>query len=330
MNLLQVAIFQVFADKRQNFHGISPQMSEILCKFAVAFFNETGVRDISAPPGKPMAALSISHLGLRKEAPYGLGVALSGGGARGFAHAGALMALEHAGLIPDIIAGVSAGSVAATMYASGMRPLEILKAFQGETFGSLTAITATKGGLFKLDRFMGFLRKTIKQRNIEELNIPTLVCATDFDHGVPVTFTKGRLDERVAASCCIPLVFQPIKINGTRYVDGGLLHNLPAWALRSKCRYMIGINVSPIVESDTHDSFLATALRTYKLVAHSNAEADMKLCDLCIETKEIAGMNVFDLDNMEATVKAGYDATIEVLKNASFHSLGPGDRAPRF
>lgn len=277
-----------------------------------------------------MSPLSISHLGLRKEAPYGLGVALSGGGARGFAHAGALMALEHAGLIPDIIAGVSAGSVAATMYASGMRPLEILKAFEGETFSTLTAITATKGGLFKLDRFMGFLRKTIKQRHIEELEIPTMVCATDFDHGVPVAFTEGKLDERVAASCCIPLVFQPIKIDGTRYVDGGLLHNLPAWALRPRCRYMIGINVSPMAESDTHDSFLATALRTYKLVAHSNAEADIKLCDICVETKEIAARKVFDLDNMEATVKAGYDATVEALKKASYPPLGPGDRRPRF
>lgn len=61
--------------------------------------------------------------------PYRLGVALSGGGARGFAHAGALMAIEEAGLRPDAIAGVSAGSVVAVLYAGGVEPLKMADMF---------------------------------------------------------------------------------------------------------------------------------------------------------------------------------------------------------
>lgn len=277
-----------------------------------------------------MPSISISRLGLRSQAPYGLGLALSGGGSRGFAHVGALMAFEHAGIEPDIIAGVSAGSVVAVMYASGMRPLQITEAFKGERFWSLAEIAASRGGLFKLDRFRNFLRKTVRQKFIEELPIPTVVCATDFDHGQPVAFSQGAVDERVAASCCIPIVFRPVVIEGTRYVDGGLLHNLPAWAIRHKCRHLIGINVSPMVDSERRDSFIATALRTYKLVARSNARQDIDACDLCVETREIAARHVFDLDNIEETVKAGYDATVSALKQAGFPPLGPGDRPPKF
>ena len=65
-------------------------------------------------------------LGLKKKPPFRIGLALSGGGARGFAHAGALKALLEVGLKPDIVAGVSAGSVAAVLYTSGMAPEDIV------------------------------------------------------------------------------------------------------------------------------------------------------------------------------------------------------------
>ncbi len=272
---------------------------------------------------------NISNLASRFLTPYRLGVALSGGGSRGFAHIGALMALEHAGLRPDIIAGVSAGSVVATMYASGIRPMNILDAFKGATFMSLTKIAAGQGGLFKLDKFMGFIRNNVSQQNIEELPLHTVICATDFDHGRPVAFETGRIDRRVAASCCIPIVFRPVKIDGTRYVDGGVLHNLPAWAIRQRCHYLIGINCSPLVEASDNESFAATAMRSYKLVATANVRGDIDMCDLCIETREIAGRRVFDLDNIEDTVKAGYDAAIAALRKAGFPPLGPGDTPPR-
>ena len=67
--------------------------------------------------------------------PYKVGLVLSGGGARGFAHAGALLALEEVGIKPDIIAGVSAGSVVTAMYASGIAPEEIVTAFSNISFG---------------------------------------------------------------------------------------------------------------------------------------------------------------------------------------------------
>ncbi|MDE7396754.1 MAG: patatin-like phospholipase family protein, partial [Muribaculum sp.] len=87
------------------------------------------------------------------ERPYRLGVALSGGGARGFAHAGALKAIEEAGLKPDVIAGVSAGSVVAVLYAAGVSPDNILRLFSERGFSDFATIKPGAGGLFRADKF---------------------------------------------------------------------------------------------------------------------------------------------------------------------------------
>ncbi len=154
---------------------------------------------------------------------YKLGVALSGGGARGFAHVGALKALEEAGLKPDIIAGVSAGSVAGVMYAAGVPLDEMLSMFTASKFTDFCKLSISKGeGVFSLAKFKKFIEKTTGVDRLENLKIPTYIGVTDLDNGVPAEFHDGPLGERVMASCSIPIVFQPVKINGTHYVDGGV------------------------------------------------------------------------------------------------------------
>ena len=159
-----------------------------------------------------------------------VGLALSGGGARGFAHVGVLMAMEELGIVPDVIAGVSAGSIVAVLYASGMKAADIAKAFGEMSMGDLTEIAIPKNGFFKLTGLKDFLKKRIPVARIEELPMRAIVCATDFDNCRPVAFEEGPIGDCVAASCSIPIVFQPVKINGTTYVDGGVMRNLPAWA----------------------------------------------------------------------------------------------------
>ena len=108
---------------------------------------------------------------------YKLGVALSGGGARGFAHVGALMAIEEAGLKPDIIAGVSAGSVVAVLYASGMPLPEIATLFDNKGFSDFVNMSMGNGGLMSIDKFKKFILQSISRygsfKNLEDLNIPT-------------------------------------------------------------------------------------------------------------------------------------------------------------
>lgn len=249
-----------------------------------------------------------------------IGVALSGGGARGFAHIGVLKALEEFGIHPDIIAGVSAGSVAAVMYAAGLKSDAVLEKFSQVRFADLCELSIPKDGFFKLDGFKAFLAKHLPVENLEELPIPTVVCATDLDAGTYKVFTEGRIVDRVAASCCIPIIFRPVRVDGINYVDGGVLHNLPARAIRERCDFLIGVNCSPLKPEPrkTKSTIIDVATRSYMLMSKNNAEPDMNMCDLVIQTKDIADYKVFNLKEINLVYMSGYGSAIETLSAAGF------------
>ncbi|MFG6391268.1 MAG: patatin-like phospholipase family protein [Candidatus Amulumruptor sp.] len=248
--------------------------------------------------------------------PYATGVALSGGGARGFAHVGVLQALHEARIHPDIVAGVSAGAVAAVFYASGIPFDKMLKAFDSLKFNDFAELSVPKDGFFKLDRFRKFLRDTIPYKRIEDLPVKTVICATDIDSGESVAFEEGPLPECVAASCSIPIVFKPAVINGVKYVDGGLTHNLPAWAIRSRCRTLYGINVSPMVRQKSKGTLIDIATKSFKLMAKNNAIHDMQICDHVIELSDIAHYNIFNLNEIKSIYKAGYETTKRAINKS--------------
>ncbi len=257
---------------------------------------------------------------MSEQKKYKLGVALSGGGARGFAHVGALMAIEEAGLKPDIIAGVSAGSVVAVLYASGMPPEQMTKIFENRGFSDFASMSMGNGGIMAIDKFKKFIMQSIGKygqfKNLEDLNIPTYIGATDIDNGCAVEFHTGAIGDRMAATCSIPIVFKPVKIDGVNYVDGGVLRNHPAWIIRDKCERLIGINVSPMRLPGKKLSILDVAMRTYNLMAKSNQAGDMAMCDLSVQTPELSSHKVFDLKNLKAVVTSGYIHTRRALKDA--------------
>lgn len=246
---------------------------------------------------------------------YRLGIALSGGGARGFAHAGALKAIEEAGLKPDIIAGVSAGAIAAVLYASGIPADEIMPRFSKKISDYCKLSIREGDGFFSLTKMTKFLVTNTGVENLEDLKIPTYIGATDFDHGVPAVFSSGPLGERVCASCSIPIVFRPVRIDGINYVDGGVLRNLPAWTIRDKCDKLIGINCSPLTNYRYKKSLFDVAMRTYNLMAKSNQEPDMAMCDLVIKTPELAKYQVFNLKDIQKVYLSGYAAAHRAIKD---------------
>lgn len=246
-----------------------------------------------------------------------VGVALSGGGARGFAHAGALAAIEEAGLKPSVLAGVSAGSVVAVLYSAGVAPADITNVFSQHSFRDFVKIRPKNNGLFNLSPFGHFIQSQIGQyRRLEDLPIPTYIGATDFDNGCSVVFHQGSIAPRVMASCCIPIVFQPVTIDGVQYVDGGVLRNHPAWIIRDKCDFLIGINVSPLSRKEKEDTLISIAMRSYHLMAKANQSRDMALCDVSVQTSEIATYKPFDLSDIEKVYLSGYLNTRRALKNA--------------
>lgn len=256
----------------------------------------------------------LQRFGLRSDKTIGL--ALSGGGAKGFSHIGVLMAFDRCGIKPQILSGVSAGSIASVLYAAGLTPSDMIKCFSDASrLNDFTEWAIPKEGLMKLDRFGKLLADWLPVSYLEDLNIPTVICATDLDHGKSVGWSKGEIVPRVLASCSIPIVFNPRKINGVNYVDGGVLRNLPAWAIRGYCKTLYGCNCSPMRHTFKGKTLPEIAFRSYHLMLKANIPQDIRLCDKVIQVNDLSQVSTFDLSSLRRGVMAGYDAAMRVLEN---------------
>ncbi|MDD4430780.1 MAG: patatin-like phospholipase family protein [Bacteroidales bacterium] len=245
---------------------------------------------------------------------YAVGLALSGGGAKGFAHAGAIKALEEYGIYPDIISGTSAGAIVGSLYADACNPHEIIELFNNTSFYKFASFARSKSGLFKIDNFRKAMEQKLKAKTFEELKIPLYVNATDMFHGKNVFFNSGSLLDKVIASCSIPIIFEPVLIDGIHYSDGGLLCNFPVEVLRKQCKYLIGVNVSPVdIDHEEQLNLLDIIQRTYFFIRKSNVINSREQCDLLIEPPSIDKYGMFDAEKNEEIFQLGYQAAIAVL-----------------
>lgn len=246
---------------------------------------------------------------------YHLGYALSGGGAKGFAHLGVLKVLESNNLKPDIIAGTSAGALAGVFYADGFAPDEIKELFEKKEFREFVTLSIPKRGFFKSTGLIKFLKKNLRSKSFEELQIPLRVVASDWEKASTVVFDKGeKLVEAVVASCSVPVVFNPQYIDERPFVDGGLLKNFPVSVIREECKFVLGINVSLIVPILEKSSIISTTERTFNIMSNSNTLEDRELCDILIEVSGLHKYSMFTLQNTDAIMEKGYTSAAKVLK----------------
>ena len=161
-----------------------------------------------------------------------------------------------------------------------------------------------------------FLAKNLPVENIEQLKLPTIIAATDIEQQHEMPFTQGNIAERIVASCSIPLVFKPVKIDGSYCVDGGVLHNLPSFYLRPMCKKVIGVNVSPSKLGPIKMNVRSLAYRTYKLMTLRNVIADKALCDLLVDIISIQQISTFDISAANRIAQKGYFETMKILKNS--------------
>ncbi len=181
-----------------------------------------------------------------------IALVLSGGGARGCAHIGAIKVLEQQGFRITSIAGTSMGALVGGIYATGQ-----LDAFENWLVSldireilKLTDITISKKGLVKGEKVIKKIKEIVPDRNIEDLRIPFCAVATDIISGKEVVFTKGDLYEAIRASISIPTVFQPPMIGDSYMVDGGIVNPVPVNRVhRSGNDMLVVINVCSTIPS---------------------------------------------------------------------------------
>lgn len=183
-----------------------------------------------------------------------IGLALSGGWANGFTHAGVLMALENAGIKVDAIAGCSMGSIIGMLYASGKVPSEIEHFVLSHKMFDMLDFSFSKGGIAKATKLKKALEGFAGVTRFEQLKIPLYINATDLSRGKEAVFCTGEIFDAIRASIAIPGLFAPHVTDGL-YVDGGVLNNIPFSILpRNIKKYIIidAMDYKPLEKSKKH------------------------------------------------------------------------------
>jgi len=168
---------------------------------------------------------------------HSVGLALSGGGARGLAHIGVLKVLEREAIPRDLLAGTSMGGLVATMSAAGMSALDLEREARRmacvRRMVPLIDPTIRQRGILSGQRVAAYLRQHLGDRTFDDLDIPLALTAVDILSQREVILTRGRLVDAVRATTAIPGLFAPVQHGNRLLVDGGVLNGLPTDVART-------------------------------------------------------------------------------------------------
>jgi NTE family protein len=183
-----------------------------------------------SPPRRKIRGWIKRKRNIRKK----IGLALGSGSARGWAHIGAIRALNDAGIQVDYVAGTSIGALVGAVYASGnIDDLEeVVLKLDWKQIAYFLDVVFPKSGLIDGNKVADFIRTHVEEINIEELPLPFSAISTNLATGSEVVIQKGDIIEAVRASISVPGIFTPVRKNGTILVDGGLVNPVPVSVVR--------------------------------------------------------------------------------------------------
>ncbi|MEO8821450.1 MAG: patatin-like phospholipase family protein [Ginsengibacter sp.] len=246
-----------------------------------------------------------------------IGLVLSGGGARGFAHLGFLKVLDELNLKPAAISGVSSGAIFGALYSYGKTPDEILELAKRHSYFGISNFLWRKEGLFSMETIRKILTDTIPENSFECLKIPLYVNATDFLHNKTIFFSSGELINPLIASASFPVLFEAVSIENSKLVDGGVLDNFPVEPLVDLCDKIIGSHVNrlePISDINTKFSKALMIERCFHLAIANSVYSKVNRCNIFIEP-HLNTFGLFRMRNIEQIFEIGYLAALKERDN---------------
>jgi NTE family protein len=217
-----------------------------------------------------------------------VGLALSGGGARGFAHVGVLKILVENGIPIDLIAGTSAGSIVGGAYAAGMSIDEIAAMAAKVGWTNMTRPSLSPLGALTNAPMAAFLTRELPVKTFEELRLPFAAVAFELGSSQEVVFKdQGDLVLAICASCAVPGVFAPVRgPSGALLVDGGVTTPLPVNVVREMGADIV-IAVDVLSSGNVYSSSPKTAagmmIRSAMTVVRQLAKDQHEFADIVIE-----------------------------------------------
>ncbi len=250
----------------------------------------------------------VAATATKRKYKYKIGLALSGGGAKGFAHIGAIKAFEEAGLTFDFISGTSAGSIVGALFAAGFSSESM------EQLGKTIKESDIKNSKIllvpsKSENIASLMRKFAGDISFKDLKIPFACCATDISSGEEVILDKGQLAPAVAASCSAPVFFDGIVLDGVRLVDGGLVNNIPADVVRRMgAEIVVSVSLNETGSEGTDSKNILNVLwATFAITMRSTSYKGILNSDFLIRPN-LKGFKATKLAGIDEMIKAGYDA----------------------
>jgi NTE family protein len=248
-----------------------------------------------------------------------IGLALSGGAARGMAHVGVLRALIENKISIDYIGGTSAGAIVGGAYAAGMQVEEIAELGRTLRWRKVGRLTVSRLGILSNKRLETFLRKRLPVSRFEDLVIPFAAVATDLKTGAAVVFRdEGDLPFAIRASCTIPGWYVPIADEqGRQLVDGGLVSVIPATVTRdlgADLVITVDVNSAGATFFGATGSVIGIVLQSLLVVQKTSSRNQIAASDLVI-IPQIGHIRWDQVRRADELMDAGYAAAMEAMPN---------------
>jgi NTE family protein len=246
-----------------------------------------------------------------------IGLALSGGAARGFAHLGVLRVLAAHGIPIDFIAGTSAGSFAGAAFACGLTADEIISFARRISWYNMTGFSFSPKGILSNAAMGNFIKLNFPFKTFEDLPIPFAAVACDLETGDEVVLKEGDLPFAVRASCAIPGVFVPLEDErGRKLIDGGVVAPVPTKAVR-KLGAEIVIAVDVISSGATYwgnpSTLLGVFFQSALMLLRTASKAHHYRADVVI-IPEISHLRPDEIGKMDEFIEAGEAAALEKIE----------------
>lgn len=260
----------------------------------------------STPPTVPPPTVPPPVVEVPQRAPR-LGLALGGGAARGFAHVGVIQVLEANGIHPDVIAGTSAGSLVAALYASGKDAAELERAALSMDEATLTdwILPLVSRGLMRGEALARYVRQAVGGKLIEQMKLPLGILATDLGSGQGVLFRRGDAAQAVRASSAVPGVFNPVAIAGREYVDGGLVAPVPVRQAREMgAEVVLAVDISADPQDLPSNGLLSLLPKTTAIMGQSINRLELAGANVVVRPA-LAGVGSADFTSRQRSIDAG-------------------------
>ena len=240
-----------------------------------------------------------------------VGLALGGGGARGFAHIGVIEELEANGIRSDIITGSSAGSIVGSLYASGMTVPALKMAASQVTQAQVLDLAPSGQGLISGERLRQYINQQVGQRPLERLPIRFGAVATDRDSGEMVLLQQGETGQAVRASASVPLLFVAPLVGTRRLVDGAVAAPVPVTAARRMgARLVIAVDISAV--PGRQRGLFQQLGQILANVDQSRLQQELAQADVVIRP-ELAQISSIQMEQRDLAIAAGRAAARQAL-----------------